>query len=102
MQRRYAFEHKDLLDREDPDEDAGDKTTPSTPDMTQLPSLTPESGSAILPNDSYIGTPTPAMKKRKRGGQVGKGQDFWSQLELWFKSARANWGDKWSSPGWHA
>jgi len=85
LQRRFAYEHPDLLDRVEDEEDSS-STVPAD-----------ESG-----GDASIGEP--ARKKRRRGhaGRITKGEDFWSKVEMWFEARQKQWGDSWGSPGWSA
>ena len=78
MQRRFSYEHPELLDRDE--------------EMDEDP---------VQPNDERSSADPPTRKKRKRGGRVAKGQDFWSQAENWFNARRKQWGDSWNSPGWN-
>ncbi|TCD66624.1 hypothetical protein EIP91_001134 [Steccherinum ochraceum] len=82
--RRFALDHPALLNRADPEEENSD----------------PEPQAAASEANSAT---SEQPKKRKRNGTVGnaaKGEDFWSQLELWFIALQEKHGDSFSSPGW--
>ncbi|KAJ3832687.1 hypothetical protein F5878DRAFT_666338 [Lentinula raphanica] len=44
--------------------------------------------------------PEGATKKRKRGGRVAKGQDFWSLVDAWYSEKKKDLGKKLSDPRW--
>ncbi|KAJ4465920.1 hypothetical protein C8J55DRAFT_565912 [Lentinula edodes] len=39
-------------------------------------------------------------KKRKRGGQVARGHDFWSLVDTWYKDQKKDLGKKLTDPRW--
>lgn len=49
------------------------------------------------------GEPPAKRQKTKTGpgqGRVADGQDFWSQVDAWFKKKIDAWGDKFSCDAW--
>ncbi|KIN97130.1 hypothetical protein M404DRAFT_32591 [Pisolithus tinctorius Marx 270] len=61
----FAYENPELLDRE---EDVEDDSPPMEDD----------------PGSWHHSAQEPQRKKRKCGGRVPRGEDFWSQVEKWF------------------
>ena len=41
-----------------------------------------------------------ARASTRRGGRVPKGQDWWSQVEVFFSEKRTQWGDSFDAPAW--
>ena len=46
------------------------------------------------------GAKSGANSRKGHGGRVPKGQDWWSQVEQWFKERRLEWTDNMGSPQW--
>jgi hypothetical protein len=89
LQRRFAYENPELLDRGEDDEEQTPATSPSPDESIDDPMSSASSAAS-----------EPARKKRKRGGRTMRGQDFWSQVEKWFEARQKQWGDSWGTPGW--
>lgn len=54
-----------------------------------------------IPEDGQAQASSPPTRKRKRGGgRVPEGEDFWKQYDDWFAKEVAVRGADLSSPGW--
>ena len=107
IQRRFALEHPQLLDRvaddDDDNDDAGDgmsraSTQPDIPDSEESsrPSSAMSSISHRGNGKRRKNNPPPAPTPAPRGA------DFWSMVDKWFAARMQpdQLGISWSSPGW--
>jgi hypothetical protein len=101
MQRRFAYEHPLLLDREPEGEDEEEDDSPSRGTNTPSESIEPDDISR--PPSSLSGAP---RRKRKRVAPSvplpQKGTDFWSMVDQFFIACMRpqQLGIPWSSPKW--
>jgi len=111
VQRRFAYEHPENLDRLDQQPEVGDDEddnggTPSNSEGRNTPS------EGIDGEDlSSCGTSTRPRKRKRISLSVSaafnqvsnqKGNDFWSLVDSWFLGCvqQSQLGSSWSSPGW--
>ncbi|KAH8103884.1 hypothetical protein BXZ70DRAFT_669876 [Cristinia sonorae] len=104
--RRFALEHPSLLNRDEEsdvegdsveDQSAGGENRGPEEGSTRSSSTPATGGSGKPQSKKRKRTVTPLIKKNPLSGQ-----DFWSQVELWFKAHHLSWTRKWSSAGWQA
>ncbi|KAF8164205.1 hypothetical protein BJ912DRAFT_935109 [Pholiota molesta] len=78
--RRFCIEHQDLLGV-DTQELEDSESSIGSDDIEPLP---------------------PAKRQRVLKGRIAEGEDFWSQVDAWFKDAMKARGDNFSSEAWRS
>ena len=97
MQRRFAREHPKAIHYDDDSIESEGEVSDEEPHAEE-----DESGS--VRGRKRPRSTTNLKKKSKsgasRGGRVAKGQDWWLQVETFFKEKRSQWGDNVESLNW--